>query len=758
MILESLVFSLSVASAFIQTSTVDLKDSFSVDQWDLLSKNQKKTTRPKSALGRAALFESVKNWEGCTSQLSSEPDSSPLRDWVILLNLKCAEEWAKAESPKTSKAGSVLKDAISLAEKFSFRESLESLEAEVKTRAASGSLTLGQWYKDRSQWKGLKAHLNKLIEREDRFNSVDRSRIYVLASEVSVSERKWEEAYRLLERAKLNDPSTSVDSRVKMIVSNLSSSLKEKLKDEAPLSQPTPLPVTEMAPSTEETELFQQAQSYLGGKEQLNGVAAMTTILKKYPMGSRSQWAEDKLMEMLRSEMAKAEKGDGVPVAKQKILESMAEVDFERLANWGRQLFKNQNYEEAAVLLAKAGQLMGGAPKASKEIYLAARSYQLSGQNKAAKDLYAQIGKGFSNSDEFQDALFHWGLINYNEGEFSEAITHLESSLTKPPSYQHLLRTQFWLYQSYKAKKAEAETKKAAEELITRFPTTYYGLIAYSDQNGKLPKFEEGELSKKKVAFSTKEKLRIERATLLLSAGLFGPAGDELKSIATRPLKLDEALYLAHLYVQAFKYSEALSIMADLPDEIPEKKSLVFLKQFFPQYFLGEIKSVSNQRVDPLLILSVMRQESAYDRKAVSRSGALGLLQMLPSTAQELARELNLKVEFPDDAFDPSINIKLASLYLSRLITKFQGSVPLALAAYNAGPGRMSRFMAAYGPAGGKGVLKDTWVDELPWSETSIYVKSILKNYLIYRIMYKDLEKMPTPPWSDGPKSGDSSG
>lgn len=106
--------------------------------------------------------------------------------------------------------------------------------------------------------------------------------------------------------------------------------------------------------------------------------------------------------------------------------------------------------------------------------------------------------------------------------------------------------------------------------------------------------------------------------------------------------------------------------------------------------------------VDPLLVASVIKQESNYDPHAISRHGAMGLMQIIPSTS----RGLNLK-----DPFDPKQNIQAGIKYLSEMLNKFDGREDLALAAYNAGPGNVSKY--------GNQIP--------PFDETQNYVKKITK-------------------------------
>jgi soluble lytic murein transglycosylase len=126
-----------------------------------------------------------------------------------------------------------------------------------------------------------------------------------------------------------------------------------------------------------------------------------------------------------------------------------------------------------------------------------------------------------------------------------------------------------------------------------------------------------------------------------------------------------------------------------------------------------------------------MREESGLDPHAVSPAGAMGLTQLMLPTAREVARQLRLGRVGPADLAKPSLNIRLGSRYLGSLIRRFDGSVALALAAYNAGGGAVSRWLGER-----RGVDLDEFVEEIPIDETRGYVKRVLRSYAAYRLLY----------------------
>jgi soluble lytic murein transglycosylase len=441
---------------------------------------------------------------------------------------------------------------------------------------------------------------------------------------------------------------------------------------------------------------------------------------------------------------SKSKGPSGPSVIKKKILSAMNDFDSDRQLEWGKSLFDMQLYGDAAQLLKRAAEQSAGSAKASKPYFMAGRAFQLSNDYSRAKDMYQIVLKNYPASVEVVDAAIQWGLVNVNENDPSEAITHLEVARAHHLTSQQDLISLFWLYQSYKVKRTEAGIANSAAELIKRFGLTYYGIIAYQDSNRALPQYPKVKEKPAKIYLSEQETEAIARAKLLLKAGLFNAASDELSIFSNRPLSQDEQAYLLNFYSQAIHHQKSFALLSGMFDDSPDKKTDSLVRRLFPKEF-WDLANNDKMRadLDPFLILSVMKQESGFDYRAVSHSGALGLLQMIPPTAQEVKLELKSDADMPSSLTDPATNVKYCAYYLAKLIKKYNGSIPLALAAYNAGPTRITQFINAKG-----GVVRDTWVDELPWAETSFYVKSILKNYLMYRILYGGLTQLPVPPWA----------
>lgn len=134
-------------------------------------------------------------------------------------------------------------------------------------------------------------------------------------------------------------------------------------------------------------------------------------------------------------------------------------------------------------------------------------------------------------------------------------------------------------------------------------------------------------------------------------------------------------------------------------------------------------------KVDPNLLLAVMRTESVYQKRIVSYAGAVGLMQIMPKTGQHIAHVLKDRDFSTDKLLIPEVNIHYAAWYLSSLIERFQGRLPLAIAAYNGGPHNVRRWMVDHS----SDISLDAFLERIPFAQTHRYVRRVLSHYAAYR-------------------------
>jgi len=133
------------------------------------------------------------------------------------------------------------------------------------------------------------------------------------------------------------------------------------------------------------------------------------------------------------------------------------------------------------------------------------------------------------------------------------------------------------------------------------------------------------------------------------------------------------------------------------------------------------------------LLLAIVRQESAFAPDAMSQVGARGLMQLMPATAAGVAKKLALPYSLARLTTDGLYNLVLGRSYIERLIEDFGGSYTLAIAAYNAGPGRVRQWLHDFGDPRGQDIGMVDWIELIPFNETRTYVERVLENLQIYR-------------------------
>lgn len=157
----------------------------------------------------------------------------------------------------------------------------------------------------------------------------------------------------------------------------------------------------------------------------------------------------------------------------------------------------------------------------------------------------------------------------------------------------------------------------------------------------------------------------------------------------------------------------------------------ILAKNIYPNKYEEYVENYSQKyNVDKNLIFAIIKAESNFDENATSSKGATGLMQLMPATASEVAR--NIKIECNEiDLKNADTNINLGVKYISTLIEKY-GNKEVALAAYNAGTGTIDTWIE-------KEIIKrdGTDIENIPYKETNNYVRKILRNYKIYENLYK---------------------
>jgi soluble lytic murein transglycosylase len=135
------------------------------------------------------------------------------------------------------------------------------------------------------------------------------------------------------------------------------------------------------------------------------------------------------------------------------------------------------------------------------------------------------------------------------------------------------------------------------------------------------------------------------------------------------------------------------------------------------------------------MVHAISRQESQFAENAVSHAGARGLMQLMPGTAREQAGKIGLAYDSSQLMSNPTYNLQLGDAYFARMMDFFGGSYPLAVGAYNAGPGNVNKWLRANGDPRTGSVEWIEWIEKIPLSETRNYIQRVLENAVVYEAM-----------------------
>jgi soluble lytic murein transglycosylase len=408
--------------------------------------------------------------------------------------------------------------------------------------------------------------------------------------------------------------------------------------------------------------------------------------------------------------------------------------------------------DEAVALYRRLARDFPTHPFADDALFFAADLLARTDRVNEARDALAALAKEHPAGDYRDEARFRIAWLSRQAGEVDAAIAQLlaiEEEEADVP-YEHA-RAAYWRARLLAGKGEDGRRAARAiwADLVARYPTDYYGLLARARLAGR-----DGDALPSPViaanvevepsrwdAGSVREDPHFAAGVLLLRLGLAKEAAEELGAIDPGRLRSagqsspEGVLVVAHLLDRAGDHRAAHNLLRTRARaalrRAPGGENLRAWRIAYPPAYRGDVRRFAPPAGVPVdLVQALMREESALDPRAISPAGAVGLTQLMPATAQQVARRYGIRLARAKLA-DASVNIQLGSRYLGELVRRFDGQVALAVAAYNAGPGAVSRWLEKR-----PGLELDEFVEEIPIEETRGYVKRVLRSYAAYRLLY----------------------
>ncbi len=324
-------------------------------------------------------------------------------------------------------------------------------------------------------------------------------------------------------------------------------------------------------------------------------------------------------------------------------------------------------------------------------------------------------------------AAYRLAMIHIWESRWSDALTVLSDLVTRPEAQDYRSRALYWrMFAAKQTKNLELE-ESSRNTLVKEYPLSLHGMLA-----GSKPSVSPSVgIHDPEIWFRSLAHPEINSSVRAAEAlNLIGESDDALDVLEAALDQVKGAeppfqLYFAVMLMRSGEVIKKFQVLATLFREHPEYISKGTLEMLYPINRMELVKH-SGSTLDPYLILSLMRQESAFNIRAKSPAGAMGLMQLMPNTARKMERRVSRK-----QLFNPEINVRLGTKYFGMLLKQFNGDVELALAGYNAGPDRVDEWKKRY-----PGSNRLMFLDMIPFRETREYVASIERNYYWYLNLY----------------------
>lgn len=364
---------------------------------------------------------------------------------------------------------------------------------------------------------------------------------------------------------------------------------------------------------------------------------------------------------------------------------------------------------------------------------------------------YRQVSRFGEPASQRAEAYWREGWVLYRTARYREAITVWQQIVDQKDS-DFEPQALYWIARSY-GQVEDVKSREAFALLCQRFPYTYYCQLAreHSDQSASGQTKGEGMVVATSSAQpvpdansasvqddQTSRRMQIElqpayrRAVELKTLGLDHDAARELSALTDRYSRDPEVLAaLSMMLNEVGAYHHALRLVRSRFREKLERTGGTVADGLwnvaYPTGLIPTIKMSGANGVDPFLVAAIIREESQYDWRAVSRVGAIGLMQVMPATANAVAQQHRLPSLSREDLFDQEVNIRIGTWYVAQLFTQFSGNVVQTIAAYNAGPIAVGNWTAIY-----RGLSEDEFVELIQYQETRQYVKRVLRSYKEY--------------------------
>jgi soluble lytic murein transglycosylase len=390
---------------------------------------------------------------------------------------------------------------------------------------------------------------------------------------------------------------------------------------------------------------------------------------------------------------------------------------------------------------------------ADDALFFEAWQLQRTEQPDAALARYEEVARRYPAGNFSSEALFRAFWFHHRKGDPVAALATLKAVEQLPlaaKTDEALWRSRYWTARVLEARNEPRAAFETYERIANERPAAWYGVLARS----RLARLAPEKLVPPVKAAATVETpsepeevwplpLGTLRKDVHFTAGVelmrLGMPGavQELLAVDHRSLSEDSGRLIYQMLQRsgrerAARHVARVTLKQDVHGPLSPTTRPIWEATWPLAYRPLVERHARSARVDPDLLQGLIREESRFNPRARSPTGALGLTQLMPATAREVAARLKISVN-EQVLLQPGDNIRVGAAYLGQLLNHFEGNPAFAVAAYNAGPNAVERWQKALPRA-----ELDEWVEHIAFEETREYVKRVLGSYSAYKLLYTD--------------------
>jgi soluble lytic murein transglycosylase len=575
-----------------------------------------------------------------------------------------------------------------------------------------------------------------------------------LTAKTLQKEGKWKEAYLAYEETDLYHPLSYFGKKSRQEIKALKKAHRKNLprfkaSDEA---------------------LYKKGMTYFEQDDFEMAANIFNRLAREYP---KSKYISQAWLMLGRAEM-QVSKGYKAAISD---LERASRLDGRAYYYLGLAHGRRGNFDPAIASLKQVITRYPDSGLADDAAYWIAYYQELSGRGaQALLDYYALI-TNFPCSKNVPAAIWRIGRIYYWNGDFKNAATYLHLAQVYPPG-EDSPRCYYFEAKALERQGNRAAALEAYKKLAERFDHTYYAYRAqeklkgfgiasasphpfagasFSSALNRIDNKNEEELAAIMEIWeqtngktledesSIEARVHLEKYKNLMELGLTGYAADEARYLVnitsdtekdSLQTRLGEVLIQSGNYRAPIRFADRKIKTAVLAGNAHVLSDKIWELAYPRGYWKVVSSKAGPYQIDPYLTLAVIREESRFNPRAVSRSGARGLMQIMPRTGRGIARDLNLSSYRTKKLFIPDTNVEMGVYYLSNLIKNFCNNEYLALAGYNGGPNKIKKYVKSW-YNGDLALLDiDEFVESIPNRETRLYVQKVMGSYFEYKRIY----------------------